>query len=64
MKDDEAELMLNRTWRPQLAVIGAEGLPTPANAGNVLLPYTTLKLSLRLPPTLDATRRWTRCRRS
>ncbi|HEX5353215.1 MAG TPA: peptidase M20, partial [Rhodanobacteraceae bacterium] len=44
----------NRTWRPQLAVVGAEGLPAPANAGNVLLPSTTLKLSLRLPPTLTA----------
>ena len=46
--------MLNRTWRPQLAVTGIDGLPLPANAGNVLLPYTTAKLSLRLPPTLDA----------
>ncbi len=54
MKDDEAELILNRTWRPQLAVIGAEGLPAPANAGATLLPSTTLKLSLRLPPTLES----------
>ena len=46
--------MLNRTWRPQLAVTGIEGLPPPGNAGNVLLPFTTAKLSLRLPPTLDA----------
>jgi acetylornithine deacetylase/succinyl-diaminopimelate desuccinylase-like protein len=45
--------VLNRTWRPQLAVIGADGVTTVADAGNVLLPYTTLKLSLRLPPTLD-----------
>ncbi|HEY6578199.1 MAG TPA: M20/M25/M40 family metallo-hydrolase [Rhizomicrobium sp.] len=50
--DDLAELVLNRTWRPQLAVIGIEGLPAPQNAGNVLLPYTTARLSLRLPPTL------------
>jgi len=35
-------------------VTGIEGLPNPADAGNVLLPYTTAKLSLRLPPTLDA----------
>ena len=54
MGDDLAELVLNRTWRPQLAVTGIDGLPTPGNAGNVLLPYTTAKLSLRLPPTLDA----------
>ncbi|HUN50657.1 MAG TPA: M20 family metallopeptidase [Candidatus Sulfotelmatobacter sp.] len=51
---DLTELVLNRTWRPQLAVTGIEGLPDPANAGNVLLPYTRAKLSLRLPPTLDA----------
>jgi acetylornithine deacetylase/succinyl-diaminopimelate desuccinylase-like protein len=51
---DPVELILNRSWRPQLAVVGADGLPAPANAGNVLRPYTTLKLSLRLPPTVDA----------
>ena len=54
MGDDPAELVLNRTWRPQLAITGIDGLPKPEDAGNVLLPYTTAKLSLRLPPTLDA----------
>lgn len=54
MADEKAELVLNRTWRPQLAVIGMDGYPAPENAGNVLLPYSTAKLSLRLPPTLDA----------
>jgi acetylornithine deacetylase/succinyl-diaminopimelate desuccinylase-like protein len=54
MGDDLAELVLNRTWRPQLAIIGADGLTPSANAGNVLLPYTTLKLSFRWPPTLNA----------
>jgi len=53
MSDDLTELVLNRTWRPQLAVIGVDGLPAPINAGNVLLPSTVAKLSLRLPPTLD-----------
>jgi len=51
MTDNPAELILNRTWRPQLAIVGAAGLPAPGDAGNVLLPSTTLKLSLRLPPT-------------
>jgi len=51
---DGVELVLNRTWRPQLAVVGAEGLPPPQSAGNVLRPLTTLKLSVRLPPTADA----------
>jgi acetylornithine deacetylase/succinyl-diaminopimelate desuccinylase-like protein len=54
MADDPTELVLNRTWRPQLAVTGIDGLPKPGDAGNVLLPYTTAKLSLRLPPTVDA----------
>ncbi len=53
VSDDLTELVLNRTWRPQLAVTGIEGLPSLPNAGNVLLPYMTAKLSLRLPPTLD-----------
>jgi acetylornithine deacetylase/succinyl-diaminopimelate desuccinylase-like protein len=52
---DLTELVLNRTWRPQLAVTGIDGLPPPADAGNVLLPFTAAKLSLRLPPTVDAT---------
>jgi acetylornithine deacetylase/succinyl-diaminopimelate desuccinylase-like protein len=54
MRKDLAELVLNRTWRPFLAVTGAEGIPALANAGNVLRPKTQLQLSLRLPPTVDA----------
>jgi acetylornithine deacetylase/succinyl-diaminopimelate desuccinylase-like protein len=48
-----SELILNRTWRPQLATIGMEGIPSLGDAGNVLRPYTAAKISLRLPPTLD-----------
>lgn len=47
-----AELALNRWWRPQVAVVGADGLPPTASAGNVLRPSTTVSLSIRLPPTL------------
>lgn len=54
VSDDLTELVLNRSWRPQFAVTGIAGLPPPGDAGNVLLPYTSAKLSLRLPPTLDA----------
>ena len=53
MGSDNVELLLNRSWRPQLAVTGMEGYPTPENGGNVLLPYSIFKLSLRLPPTSD-----------
>ena len=57
MASDLADLVLNRTWRPMLAVTGAEGLPAPANAGNVLRPKTALVLSLRLPPTREGRQR-------
>ena len=50
---DHTEALLNRTWRPALSVIGADGFPAIANAGNVLRPRTSLKLSLRLPPPVD-----------
>ena len=49
-----AELVLNRTWRAALAVTGLAGAPAPRDAGNVLRPFTEAKLSMRLPPTLDA----------
>lgn len=48
-----SELILNRTWRPTLAVTGQEGLPSLEKAGNVLLPRVTLNLSIRIPPTVD-----------
>jgi acetylornithine deacetylase/succinyl-diaminopimelate desuccinylase-like protein len=51
--NDLAELVLNRTWRPALSVTGMDGLPPLDSAGNVMRPLTAVKLSLRLPPTLD-----------
>jgi acetylornithine deacetylase/succinyl-diaminopimelate desuccinylase-like protein len=51
---DVVELILNRTWRPGLAITGADGWPSIGSAGNVLRPSTRLKLSLRIPPRVDA----------
>ena len=51
---DPLELLLNRTWRPALSYIGQAGMPDLLQGGNVLRPKTSLKLSLRIPPTLDA----------
>ena len=56
MADDLTELVLNRTWRPALSVTGADGMPPLSSAGNVLRPFTSVKLSLRLPPTLEGKR--------
>ncbi|MGD0947352.1 MAG: M20/M25/M40 family metallo-hydrolase [Candidatus Binatia bacterium] len=54
VSDDVEQLLLNGTWRPQLEITGAAGLPPLDRAGNVLRPVTALKISLRLPPTLEA----------
>ncbi|MBA3056846.1 MAG: M20 family metallopeptidase [Gammaproteobacteria bacterium] len=51
---DPLQALLNRTWAPTLSVTGAEGLPDLKNAGNVLRPFTAFKLSLRLPPLVEA----------
>jgi acetylornithine deacetylase/succinyl-diaminopimelate desuccinylase-like protein len=61
--DDPTELVLNRTWRPALAVTGIDGVPSLDSAGNVMRPFTAAKLSLRLPPTLDGTAAGERVRR-
>ncbi len=51
--DDPLELLLNNNWRPVLEITGAAGLPAIGDAGNVHRPKTELKLSLRVPPTVD-----------
>lgn len=50
-----ADWLVRRAWAPALAVIGMDGVPSVADGGNVLRPSTTAKISLRLPPTVDAT---------
>ncbi len=50
---DPVEMILGRTWHPQLAITGAAGLPELGSAGNVLRPSTAVRLSLRLPPGVD-----------
>jgi acetylornithine deacetylase/succinyl-diaminopimelate desuccinylase-like protein len=52
--DDGAALIIAKTWEPQLAVTAIEGYPSVKDGGNVLLPFTTAKLSIRLPPTVNA----------
>ena len=54
--EQPVDMLLANTWAPALEITGAAGLPAPADGGNVLRPVTQLKLSLRIPPTLDAAR--------
>ncbi|HZF26613.1 MAG TPA: M20 family metallopeptidase [Steroidobacteraceae bacterium] len=53
LSTDPVELLVNTTWKPSLTVIGMDGLPALQNAGNVLVPRLSVKLSFRLPPTSD-----------
>lgn len=52
--EEIADLIAKRTWKPTLTVTGADGLPSLAQAGNVLRTQTSLKLSMRTPPRVDA----------
>ena len=54
MAASNEDAIIQKTWKAQLAITAVDGYPLPANGGNVLLPFTTLKLSLRVPPTGDA----------
>lgn len=45
---------LGRTWKPTLCVTGVDGVPPTEKGGNVLRPFTNVKVSIRLPPTLPA----------
>jgi acetylornithine deacetylase/succinyl-diaminopimelate desuccinylase-like protein len=53
MAENNVDRLLNRTWRPALSVTGVDGMPSLDSAGNVLRPHTSLKLSMRLPPTIE-----------
>eukprot|EP00013_Stygamoeba_regulata_P027513 CAMPEP_0177651934 /NCGR_PEP_ID=MMETSP0447-20121125/12831_1 /TAXON_ID=0 /ORGANISM="Stygamoeba regulata, Strain BSH-02190019" /LENGTH=474 /DNA_ID=CAMNT_0019155085 /DNA_START=16 /DNA_END=1440 /DNA_ORIENTATION=+ len=53
MGQDPVELLLNKTWRATVSYTGVEGIPALANAGNVLRPFTSIKLSVRAPPNVD-----------
>ena len=50
---DTADRLLKRTWMPALEVTGIDGVPSLKDGGNVLRPFTTAKISLRLPPSVD-----------
>lgn len=53
MAENNVQRILNRTWRPALSYTGIQGIPSLQNAGNVLRPYTAMKLSMRIPATVD-----------
>lgn len=52
--DDRAHLLANNYWRGALTVTGVDGLPATASAGSVIAPDIALRVSCRLPPSVDA----------
>jgi acetylornithine deacetylase/succinyl-diaminopimelate desuccinylase-like protein len=52
--DSAADRLIARAWSSALEVIGMDGIPAVRDGGNVLRPFTTAKISLRLPPDVDA----------
>ena len=51
---DPVAQLVAKTWEPAMEVIGLDGVPSVADGGNVQRPFTTVRLSFRLPPTCDA----------
>lgn len=51
---DMEKMYLDNCWKANLSVTGAGGLPQYERAGNVVRPSTSLRLSMRLPPNMDA----------
>ena len=50
---DDTDRAMRNAWRGSVAVVGADGMPPPDDAGSVLRPFTSLKLVVRIPPTCD-----------
>lgn len=54
MGRDGADRLIRQSWSATLSVTGFEGAPAPRDAGNVLRRRTSVKLSIRTPPNVDA----------
>ena len=53
VSDNIEELYLNNIWRSKLEIVSQSGIPVIPDGGNVLRAETTLRCSLRLPPTFE-----------
>eukprot|EP01134_Creolimax_fragrantissima_P007648 CFRG7648T1 len=50
---DLAQMYLQNVWYASLSVTGGCGLPDVSDAGNVLRPWTQLRVGIRLPPNVN-----------
>ena len=53
-KEDFEALYMENTWRPNVSITGAEGLPPMSAAGNVVRSKTKVRISMRQSPGADA----------
>lgn len=53
-EEDIPDMYLRNVWYPNLSITGADGLPPIAQAGNVVRASTSVRLSMRLCPAMDA----------
>jgi acetylornithine deacetylase/succinyl-diaminopimelate desuccinylase-like protein len=51
---DPLDIFLTMNLAPSLSIIGADGIPSIQDAGNVLRTNTDLKVSIRTPPGISA----------
>ena len=54
--DDPLDIFMTMNLKPSLSVIGANGIPSIESAGNVLRTNTDLKISIRTPPGINASK--------
>ena len=54
LSEDNGELLINKAWKPGLAITGQDGLPILEQGSNVIRTKTSLKLSMRLPPGVSS----------
>lgn len=52
-QNDLKAMYLDNQWGANLSVTGADGLPPIQMAGNVVRSSTSVRLSMRLPPSMD-----------
>lgn len=51
--DDLAKLYQKSTWEPNLSITGMDNIPNIQIAGNVVRPKTSVRLSMRLSPSMN-----------
>ncbi|WP_159500596.1 M20/M25/M40 family metallo-hydrolase [Microbacterium sp. 18062] len=50
------EQLVIQCWTPSIAYTGVSGMPPTGEAGSVIRPETTVRLSIRVPPLVDMAR--------